>query len=53
MIKKHKISKYADDTMLTFEISPNSLFAALDYFFFSSKSSVLKGKLFKNLNYLA
>ena len=39
--KKHKISQYADDTSLTLDGSPSSLFAALDTLDFFSKFSGL------------
>ena len=42
MNKEHKISQYADDTSLTLNGSPSSLFAALDTLnFFFSKTSGL------------
>lgn len=40
--KEHKISQYADDTLLTLDGSPSSLFAALDNLDFFSKFSGLK-----------
>lgn len=49
LIIKNKISQYPDDTLLTLDGSPNSLFAAFDSFdFFPKKFFWFKGKLFKN-----
>lgn len=46
--KEHNISQYADDTLLTLDGSPISLFAALDNLDFFLKIFWFKGKLFKN-----
>ena len=40
MNKEHKISQYANDTSLTLDCSPSSLFAAPDTLIFFSKLPV-------------